>query len=183
VQIGAAAADLIGAGETVFIGPGTTALAVAQHMADKPGVTVVTNALNVAIHLTEHSSCPVILTGGQVDRRETALLGHLADLTLGDLRADRAVIDVHGIHIPDGLTADSLPGAQFLRRVIDWAPQVTIVVTADKWARVGPAFLAPLEAIDTIVTGLDAPSAMIWDLTELGVKIIQTQGGPVPWQA
>jgi hypothetical protein len=34
--------------------------------------------------------------------------------------------------------------------------------------------LAPLEAIDTIVTGLDAPPAMVWDLTELGIKVIQT---------
>ena len=35
------------------------------------------------------------------------------------------------------------------------------------------AFLAPLEAVDVIVTDTKAPSAMVWDLTELGIKIIQ----------
>ena len=103
-----------------------------------------------------------------------ALLGHLSELTLGELRADRAIIGVHGIHVPDGLTANSLSGAQFLRTVIDVMPQVTVVADVSKWARVGPAFLAPLEAVDTIVTGLAAPPAMVWDLTELGIKVIQT---------
>jgi DeoR family transcriptional regulator, fructose operon transcriptional repressor len=174
MRIGAATTDLVAKGETVFIGPGTTALAVAYHIASKPGVTVVTNALNVAVHLTQHSQLPVILTGGQVERRETALSGHLAELTFRELRADRAIIDVHGIQIPDGVTAGSLSSAQFLRTLVGLLPQITVVATADKWARVGPAFLAPLEAIDTIVTGLDAPPAMVWDLTELGIKVIQT---------
>ena len=151
-RIGAAAADLISEGETIYLGPGTTTLAVVYHLVDKPGITVVTNALNVATYLTQHSQVPVLLTGGQIDRRETALLGHLAGLTLHELRADRAVIGVHGIHVPDGLTAVSLAGAQLLRAVIDLMPQVTVVADAQKWGRVGPAFLAPLEAIDTIVT-------------------------------
>jgi DeoR/GlpR family transcriptional regulator of sugar metabolism len=173
-RIGAATADLISEGETIYLGSGTTTLAVAYHLVDKPGITVVTNALNVATYLTEHSQVPVLLTGGQIDRRETALLGHLAELTLQELRADRAVIGVHGIHVPDGLTAESLAGAQILRTVIDMMPQVTVVAGAHKWGRVGPAFLASLDAIDTIVTGLDAPAAMVWDLTELGIKVVQT---------
>jgi DeoR/GlpR family transcriptional regulator of sugar metabolism len=174
MRIGAATAGLISAGETVFLGPGTTTLAVAHHLVDKPGVTIVTNALNTASFLTAKSHLPVIVTGGQIERREMALLGHLSELTLGELRADRAIIGVHGIHVPDGLTANSLSGAQLLRTVIDVMPQVTVVAEVSKWARVGPAFLAPLEAVDTIVTGLAAPPAMVWDLTELGIKVIQT---------
>jgi len=172
-RIGAATADLIAAGETVFLGPGTTAMAVAEALADQAGITVVTNALNVAAYLTVHSRLAVILTGGQVEREETALLGHLAELTLGQLRADRAVIGVGGIRVPDGLTADSLPGSAFLRAVIDMVPQVTVVAAASKWGHVGPGFLAPLEAVDTIVTSRDAPPAMVWDLTELGIQIVQ----------
>lgn len=173
-HIGVATADLIADGETIFLGPGSTTLAVAQQIANKSGVTVVTNALNIATYLIERSSLPVILTGGQASDREMALFGHLAELTLRELRADRAVIGVHGIQLPDGLTADSLAEAQFMRLVIDLMPQVTVVAEASKWARVGAAYLAPLEAIDTIVTGPDAPPAMVWDLAQLGIKVVQS---------
>ena len=174
-RIGAAAAGLIAAGETVFLGSGSTAMAVAEALAGRAGITVVTHALNVATHLTFHSQLTVIVTGGQVERGETALLGRLARLTLGELRADRAVIGVGGIQVPDGLTADSLPESELLRAAIDLVPRVTVVAPAAKWGHVGPAFLAPLEAIDTIVTSRDAPPAMVWDLTELGIHIVQTQ--------
>ena len=172
-RIGAAAAELIGKGETVFLGPGTTMMAVARHLVGKDGVTVVTDALNVAAYLTDHSQLPVILTGGQIERRETALLGHIAELTLRELRADRALIGVGGIHVTDGITGDSLPAVRFMRTVIDLMPEVIVVADHQKWGHVGPAFLAPLEAVDVIVTDTKAPSAMVWDLTELGIKIIQ----------
>jgi DeoR/GlpR family transcriptional regulator of sugar metabolism len=174
-RIGAATVELITAGETVFIGSGSTTMAVAEALAGRSGITVVTHALNVATHLTVHSRLTVILTGGQVERSETALLGRLARLTLAELRADRAVIGVGGIQVPDGLTADTLPGSELLSAAIDLVPQVTVVAPAAKWGHVGPAFLAPLEAIDTIVTSRDAPPAMVWDLTELGIHIVQTQ--------
>jgi DeoR/GlpR family transcriptional regulator of sugar metabolism len=173
-HIGAAAAGLIAEGETVFLGPGAAVMAAAQALAERTGVTVVTNALNVASYLAAHSRLVVVVTGGQVEREETALLGHLAELALDQLRADRALIGVGGIQVPDGLTADRLPGSELLRAVIDTVPQVTVVAPSSKWGHVGPAFLAPLEAVDTIVTGRDAPPAMVWDLTELGIRIIQS---------
>jgi len=172
-RIGAAAAELIGEDETIFLGPGSTTMAVARHLVDKLSVTVITDALNVAAYLTDHSRLSVILTGGQIERRETALLGHIAELTLRELRADRALIGVGGIHVTDGITGDSLPAVRFMRTVIDLMPEVIVVADHRKWGRVGPAFLAPLEAVDVIVTDTNAPSAMVWDLTELGIKIIQ----------
>jgi DeoR/GlpR family transcriptional regulator of sugar metabolism len=173
-RIGAAAAALIGEGETVFLGPGTTTLAVAKHLVTRSSVTVVTNALNVATYLTARSHLPVIVTGGQFDRSQTALLGHLAELALRELRADRAIISVGGIHVPDGVTGESLPSVQFLRSVIELMPELVIVADSGRWGRVGPAFLASLEAVDVIVTDLKAPPAMVWDLTQLGIQVIQT---------
>jgi DeoR/GlpR family transcriptional regulator of sugar metabolism len=173
-KIGAAAATLISKEETIFFGPGNATLAVARHIANQSRVTVVTNALNIASYLTHHSQLPIILTGGQIERRETALLGHLAELTMRELRADRAFISVGGIHVPDGVTGESLAGVQFMRTVIDMVPELVIVADSTKWGRVGPAYLASLEALDVIVTDLDAPPAMVWDLTQLGIKVIQT---------
>ena len=173
LRIGAAAAELVAEGETAFVAAGALPLAVAHHVANRPGITVVTNSLNVATFLTQRSDLPVILTGGQVERRAGALVGHVAALALGELRADRAIIGVGGIHIPDGITGESLPEVQLVRSVIELMPEVIVVADAHKWGHVGPAFLAPLEAIDVIVTSHQAPPAMVWDLSQLGIQIIQ----------
>jgi len=172
-RIGFAAAEMVAEGDTVFVGAGSLPLAVAHHIARKRDVTVITNALDVATHLAQVSNLPVILTGGQVERHGGALVGHVAELALHELRADRAIIGVGGIHVPDGFTGESLSATQFLRAVIDQMPEVIVVAHAHKWGHVGPAYLAPLEAIDMIVTGVNAPPAMVWDLSQLGIQIIQ----------
>lgn len=172
-QIGAAAAALISEGETVYLGGGSLALAVAHQLATRTGITVITNALDVAAYLAHHSSLSIILTGGQLERLEGALVGHVAELALRELRADRAILQVAGISVPDGITGESLSTAQFTRTVIDRMPEVIVIADQHKWGRVGPAYLAPLEAIDRIVTSQHAPPAMIWDLSQLGIQIIQ----------
>ena len=172
-RIGTAAAKLIDDGETVFLGPGSTVLAVAHHLGQRQKGTVVTNALDTAAYLANHSTLSVILTGGQIERPERAMSGHIAELTLHELRADKAIIGVRGIHLPDGITGDSLQGVRLMRTLMDLVPQVVVVADAAKWGSIGPAYLAPLDAIDTIVTDMDAPPAMVWDVLELGIQVIQ----------
>jgi DeoR/GlpR family transcriptional regulator of sugar metabolism len=172
-RIGAAAAALISEGETLYLGSGCLALDVAHQLATRTGITVITNALDVAAHLAHHSSLSIILTGGQLERQAGALVGHVAELALKELRADRAILEVAGISVPDGITGDSLSTAQFTRTVIDRMPEVIVIADQHKWGRVGPAYLAPLEAIDRIVTSQHAPPAMVWDLSQLGIQIIQ----------
>jgi DeoR/GlpR family transcriptional regulator of sugar metabolism len=171
-RIGAAAAALVAEGETVYLGAGSLAAAVAQHLSARTGITVITNALDIAAYLARQSTLSVILTGGQLERQAGALVGHVAELALRELRADRAILEVAGIS-PDGFTGESLSSAQFTRTVIDQMPEVIVIADQHKWGRVGPAFLAPLEAIDRIVTSQHAPPAMIWDLSQLGIQTIQ----------
>jgi DeoR/GlpR family transcriptional regulator of sugar metabolism len=171
--IGAAAAALVAQGETVYLSAGSLALSVAHQLAARTGITVITNALDVAAYLAHHSTLSIILTGGQLERQAGALVGHVAELALKELRADRAILDVAGISLPDGITGESLSTALFTRTVIDRMPEVIVIADEHKWGRVGPAYLAPLEAIDRIVTSQHAPPAMIWDLSQLGIQIIQ----------
>lgn len=172
-RIGQAAATLVSAGETVFLGPGTTTLAVARHLTDHPNLTVITNALDIASFLTRHSTVGVIVTGGQVQRPDFTLIGHISEQTLRELRADKVIIGVGGINIPDGLTGESLPAVTAIRAVLETAPQVIVVADHSKLGRVATALLAPVDRADVIVTGRDADPSIVWDLTELGIKVIQ----------
>lgn len=172
-RIGQAAAALVHAGETVFLGPGKTTLAVARHLSDHPNLTVITNALDIASFLTKHSTAAVIVTGGQVQRPESTLIGHISEQTLRELRADKVIIGLGGISIPDGLTGESLPAVTTIRVALETAPQVIVVADHSRLGRVSTALLAPVDRADVIVTGRNADPSIVWDLTELGIKVIQ----------
>jgi DeoR/GlpR family transcriptional regulator of sugar metabolism len=172
-RIGQAAAALVNAGETVFLGPGTATMAVARHLASRGNLTVITNALDISDFLTRYSAVTVIVTGGQVQRPEAALIGHVGEQTLRELRADRVIIGVGGVSIPDGLTGESLPVVTMMRAALEIAPQVVVVADHNKLGRVATALLAPIDRADVIITGRDADPSVVWDLTELGIKVIQ----------
>lgn len=172
-RIGQAAAALVNAGETVFLGPGTITMSVAHHLAGRSNLTVITNALDISGFLTRHSTVAVIVTGGQVQRPESALIGHLSEQTLRELRADKVIMGAGGVSIPDGLTGESLPAVTTMRAALEIAPQAIIVADHGKLGRVAAALLAPIDRADVIITGRDADPSVVWDLTELGIKVIQ----------
>jgi len=60
-----------------------------------------------------------------------------------------------------------------MRAALEIAPQAIIVADHGKLGRVAAALLAPIERADVIITGRDADPSVVWDLTELGIKVIQ----------
>ncbi|MDY7039701.1 MAG: DeoR/GlpR family DNA-binding transcription regulator [Chloroflexota bacterium] len=172
-RIGQAAAALVRVGETVFLGPGTTTMAVARHLTEHLNLTVITNALDIASLLARHSTITTIVTGGQVQRPELTLIGHISEQNLRELRADKVIIGVGGISILDGLTGESLPVVTAIRAALETASQVIVVADHSKMGRVATVLLAPVDRTDVIITGRDADPSVVWDLTELGIKITQ----------
>jgi hypothetical protein len=47
-----------------------------------------------------------------------------------------------------------------------------IVVPPERVGRVAAAQVAPVTSADVIVTAREAPSAYLWDLSEVGVQIV-----------
>jgi len=170
-RIGQAAADLITAGETVFIGPGPLCQATARRLCNRSEVTILTNALEVAWTLYQNSELPLILTGGPVLRPGGALVGQLAAQSMETLRADRLIVEVAGVSPLEGFTSDQLPQAEMIRLLVKSVSQVVILTTAERLGRVGAAWIGPVSEADVIITGRDASSAIAWDLSETGVKV------------
>jgi DeoR/GlpR family transcriptional regulator of sugar metabolism len=170
-RIGQAAADLITPGETVFIGPGPLCRATARRLCGRSGVTVLTNAIEVAWTLYQGSDLPLIVTGGPLVRPGGALIGQLAQRALETLRADRLVIEVAGVSPIEGLTGEQLAQAELVRPLLESVSQVVVLVAAERLGRTGAAWLGPVSEVDFIITGRDASSAIAWDLSETGVKV------------
>jgi DeoR/GlpR family transcriptional regulator of sugar metabolism len=172
VRIGHTAAGLVRDGETIFLGPGRLTLEVARALAEHQQLTVVTSGLAVAQEIAEHTSHTLILTGGQLERGQQGLAGHLARAALNDLRADRVLLELGGISAPEGLTDDSLTQAELARLLLALGAQVVVLVTPGRVGRVAAAYIGPASEADVVVTAREADSAPLWDLTELGLRVV-----------
>jgi DeoR/GlpR family transcriptional regulator of sugar metabolism len=170
-RIGQAAADLVSPGETVFIGPGPLCQATAQRLRHRSGITILTNALEIAWTLYQGSTLPLIVTGGAVTRPGGDMVGKLALQAMEALRADRLIIEVAGVSPLEGLTGDQLPQADVTRSLIESVSQVVVLTSAARMGRAGAAWLGPVSEADVIITARDAPTAIVWDLSETGVKV------------
>ncbi|MBN1177650.1 MAG: DeoR/GlpR transcriptional regulator [Anaerolineae bacterium] len=171
-RVGRAAAGLVQDGETVFIGAGGLTLELARALAGREPLTVVTNSLAAAQLLSTHSAHTLILTGGQLERRGGGLGGQLAHVALRDLRADRVFLELGGISAVEGLTDDSLPQAELAQHLLGLSAENVALVSPRRVGRVAAAYIAPAAEVDVVITAREADSAPLWDLTELGVRVV-----------
>ena len=171
-QIGQAAAQLIGDGETVFLGSGSTVLAVATHLKGRRSLTVISNSLPVINLLADAPDITVIALGGLLRQSELSLIGHIAEQSLAELRADKVVMGIRAVHLEHGLTNDYLPETMTDRAVVKLSSNVILVADHTKVGRTAPAFVAPLSAVDTLVTDSDIAPEVVQDLSAAGIRVI-----------
>src|ERR1700736_4239105 len=89
-RIALAAATLVPEGAVVGLTGGTTTTEVARALSDRPGITVVTNALNIASELVLRSSIKLVVIGGSARHASYELVGPSAELMLSRYHLDIA---------------------------------------------------------------------------------------------
>src|SRR2546426_9953272 len=142
-QIGLAAAELIADGETIAIGAGTTTTQGARSIRHRKGITIVTNAINIAMELSHRDDLKVILTGGTMSGDWFALTGSTAIAAVGEMFYDKVFIGVDGIHPDHGLTTNYPDQAAVHRAMMRQARQRIVVADRTKIGDIGTALIAP----------------------------------------
>jgi DeoR family transcriptional regulator of aga operon len=170
-RIAETAAALIREGETVFLGSGSTVLELAKCLRPRRGLTVITNSLPVVNTLSDCPDIDVVVTGGFLRHSERSLIGHFVEKTLADLRADKVVIGIHGIHLREGLTNDYLPEAMSDRAIIRFAKTVMVLADSSKFGKLKASFVADLDAVSEIVTDRGAPADFVAALETRGIRV------------
>jgi DeoR/GlpR family transcriptional regulator of sugar metabolism len=172
--IGQATASLVEDGETVFISSGTTTLAVAKHLRSREALTVVTNSVLVINALSDAPGITLIGLGGILRRSELSLIGHLTEHALAEIHADKVIMGIRAIDAERGLTNDYLPETMTDRAILKAGREVIIVADHTKCERVSTVFVAPINAVHTLVTDVRAPTEFVSRLRAQGIRVVQT---------
>jgi DeoR/GlpR family transcriptional regulator of sugar metabolism len=172
-RIGIATAGIIQNGEKIFLGSGSTTLAVAEALAHHRNLTVVTNALNIANALIPYSEISVVLIGGFLRRSELSLIGHFAENALRGLQVNKVIMGIRGIDPVKGLTSDHLQELITDQAILNISKEVIIVTDNSKFGYVGAIRTAPITTATKIVTNLGGPKDILDAIRRMGITIIE----------
>lgn len=153
--IGKKAASLIQNGEVIILDSGSTTTEIALHLDPNKNLTVITNALNIALILGGRPAIEMILTGGEFKPPTLSLTGQKAADFFEDIHVDKLFIATAGISLKSGLTYPSISDLVVKKAMIDAADQVYLVADSTKIGKSSFASLGALSLIDYIITDPD----------------------------
>ena len=172
MRIGQAAAALVHDGETVFLGSGTTVLQVARALRERKQLTVLTNSLPVVNTMAGLENITVIVLGGMLRDSELSFIGHITEQALAEVRADKVFIGTRAISVEQGLTNDYLPETLTDRAILNIGRDIVIVADHTKCGVISTAFLAPLNAMHTLVTDGGTDVEFVTALKQKGINVL-----------
>jgi DeoR/GlpR family transcriptional regulator of sugar metabolism len=171
-RIGKLAAGLVAPGDTIILDAGTTVVEMAPYLSGVAHLTVVTTALNVALEVGAVTDARVLLLGGNLSREASSTVGPLTEQSLGELTVQKVFLGTQALDLESGLTDTTHEIAEVKRAMIRSAREVYLLCDSAKWGTVGFIKVAPLSAVQTVVSDRKLPTAAQKALAGLGVRVL-----------
>lgn len=169
------AAELVEPGETIILDSGSTTTEIAKNLIGRKEITVITNALNIALMLGAEPGIEVIVTGGEFKPPTLSLTGQKAASFFEDINADKLFLATAGISLRSGLTYPSLSDIVVKKAMIDAADVTYLVADSTKIGKNAFASLGALSLIDFIITDVSIDQKRAQILREHQIEIIIAQ--------
>jgi DeoR/GlpR family transcriptional regulator of sugar metabolism len=169
-SIAQAAVSYVQEGDSIILDAGTTALSLAQVLAEKRyhSLFVITSSMPAALELSK-ASYEIILIGGQVRNHSLALIGPMTVKNLENYHVDRAFIGTSGISLTHGFSTPNALDAQVKEAMIQAAEETYILADSSKFDHKCLVSFAKLSDVDLIITDSAIPEKYANELRIRGI--------------
>lgn len=169
--IGKLAATLINEGETILLDSGTTTLEIARNLQRFKHLTIVTNAMNIALELQKYERFTVILLGGHIRPTSLSTVGPIAEANIKSLFCDKLFLGVDSFSVSTGVSTPNMEEANLNQTMISMAKEVIAVFDYTKCQKRSFAHICSLEDLDAIVSDRRFPSRLKPEIKKAGVQL------------
>ena len=151
---------------------GTTVTELARLLRDRKGLTVVTNAVNLATMLSANPWLRVYCAGGEVRSSSQEAVGASAEEFMARYNVDVAFLGVDGVDPRAGCTTYDAAGARVNAVLQTRARRTVVLADATKIGRVGLAQVCPMRSVDVLITDSRAPVRVLEEIRAQGCQVV-----------
>ena len=167
-------ASLIKDGSVISCSGGTTVFHLVRALKEK-SITIVTNAINIAMELAAVESIEVIVTGGTLRPLSYELVGHFTEATIREFHTDLAILGVDGISFERGLSTYTVTEAFIDNLLLENSREAWVVADHTKIGKIAPALIAPLSKVKRIITDSGVTTEQIHQFDRAGIELLIAQ--------
>lgn len=172
-KIARLAASLILEGDIIGLSGGSTNFLLAKLLKGRKGLTVVTNAVNIAMELAG-SSVQVVVTGGIMRHNSFELCGPLGEEMIARLHIGKMFVGVDGISPAGGISSYSEQEAQSSKAMIKRSQHTFAVFDHSKCNKTSLFSVADLKELKAVITDLPPEGSLAEELARLNVSVYVT---------
>jgi DeoR family transcriptional regulator of aga operon len=151
---------------------GTTVTEFARLLLDREGLTVVTNALNIATDLVANPELRVFAAGGEVRSSSRECVGPSAESFLSAYNIDVAFLGVDGVDAVAGCTNYDPVGARVNATLQQRGRMNVVLADATKISRVALAQVCTMADVDVLITDSRAPQTALDEIRRQGCRVV-----------
>ncbi|MBR5351720.1 MAG: DeoR/GlpR transcriptional regulator [Prevotella sp.] len=171
-EIARKAVAFIHENDIIILDSGSTTTEIAKLLLNYKNLTVITNALNIALILGENPGINLVVTGGEFKAPTLSLTGQMSADIIKTLHANKLFLATAGISSDLQLTYPSLSDLVVKQSMIESSDQVFLVADSSKigvsaFASLGPISLANFFITDSMIT-----EEQLEKMKESGINIL-----------
>ncbi len=172
-RIAVAAAALVPSEGAILVDAGSTTAALVEQLPPAAALTVVTNALPIALALMAHPQLTVHTLGGRVRATTLAEVDHWALRTLAEVRVDVAFLGTNALSVEHGLSTPDASEAAVKAAMLRTAARTVLLADHTRLGRVSVFTYAEVGAVDVLVTDTGTTLEQAEEIERLGVEVIR----------
>ncbi|MHB0896470.1 MAG: DeoR/GlpR family DNA-binding transcription regulator [Spirochaetales bacterium] len=172
ILIAKKASQFVSPGNRIILDSGSTISELAKCLVSVENLTVITNALNIALTIGTNPTCQLLVTGGEFKAPTLSLTGEKAAFFFRNLYVDKLFLATGGISPTFELTYPGFSDIVVKNSMIEVARETYLLADSTKFGKASFASLGSIRCVNYLITDDGIDPAIAKAIAAMGVKVI-----------
>ncbi|MDO4594906.1 MAG: DeoR/GlpR family DNA-binding transcription regulator [Tissierellia bacterium] len=151
IEIGKKAATLVDDNSTIAIDAGSTTFRFAKELVDKKNLTILTNDLQIAVYLDNHTNFDIFFAGGKIEKKLNCCYGSSAINQIKDIYIDKCFMSAESFDVKKGFFTPNLSESDWKINLLKVSDYKVMLIDSSKIGQTSFKRFAKLENFNCMI--------------------------------